>query len=813
MAARAPNRAKAQTFEQILLTRYPKSEIKRLVITEDKITKIKLEGFTPSSGGNYQPIGLSVGYDPKGNLELFAICDSAICLVVQVSTSANELDRAERAALLQQYVFCRDAGEIFGFDLDAAAIAMLHILNVHIARGVDIQTALADQVPERVPLDCLKCCIGDDTACKKIGLSVNNVKGAFKHEYRDEKDELGETHFIAVTQRAWAAQFVATYQNAAFTFSDVKYIETINFSPQLITVIIDMLETTRRVTNIGPKGGDHRFTKAQSEEDSQVSIRMGSFAQRFQGGEEVVLVQLNTIGERITRFAVVSEVTGKNATFEFMSGQRITIANNDKSLVSVKSITRSPLTNADKKTRARIRAVLLGDLELFADNVWVHNILIAHTTTHMKPWPNNWSLPTVTSPILPEHLKHPSRMSLNRSQKHVVDAMLDPVNPITIVQGPPGTGKTSTLAAFVKVALAAGRSGIWLIAQSNVAVKNIAEKLIKVGFSNFKLLVSSDFELWHDHLYTTLTPCIIRSTTFRTVQRKEFAATQVFIATLSMLSSRFISKFMSVVPLRTLVVDEASQIKVSEYINVFTSFKDTLQKMCFIGDPKQLPPYGADDVKQVQSIFELEHLKDICLMLDTQYRMPPQLGAFISKEVYDNKLMSWDDHPVQPDTPALFFIDVPTGGERQNEKKSFENNAEAEIAIQLAALFQQAGHHHRIITPYAGQTELIENLLKERDLEWDDKCFNVDSFQGNEDDYIIISLVRSQAIGFLSSLRRTNVMLSRCKKAMYIISSRKFLGKKGLETLVGRLASDVDGGAWLSVDHVAQGHIDQYVVV
>jgi hypothetical protein len=39
---------------------------------------------------------------------------------------------------------------------------------------------------------------------------------------------------------------------------------------------------------------------------------------------------------------------------------------------------------------------------------------------------------------------------------------------------------------------------MWLIAQSNVAVKNIAEKLAEVGFLNFKLLVSKDFHFdWY----------------------------------------------------------------------------------------------------------------------------------------------------------------------------------------------------------------------------------------------------------------------------------------------------------------------------
>jgi hypothetical protein len=34
---------------------------------------------------------------------------------------------------------------------------------------------------------------------------------------------------------------------------------------------------------------------------------------------------------------------------------------------------------------------------------------------------------------------------------------------------------------------------VWVVAHSNVAVKNIAEKLVECGFLDFRLLVSKDF--------------------------------------------------------------------------------------------------------------------------------------------------------------------------------------------------------------------------------------------------------------------------------------------------------------------------------
>jgi regulator of nonsense transcripts 1 len=58
---------------------------------------------------------------------------------------------------------------------------------------------------------------------------------------------------------------------------------------------------------------------------------------------------------------------------------------------------------------------------------------------------------------------------------------------------------------------------------------------------------------------------------------------------------------------------------------------------------------------------------------------------------------------------------------------------------------------------------------------------------GNEEDHIVISLVRSTALGFLADLRRTNVMLTRCKKSMIICTSQKFMKRAGCDSLVGSL--------------------------
>lgn len=64
--------------------------------------------------------------------------------------------------------------------------------------------------------------------------------------------------------------------------------------------------------------------------------------------------------------------------------------------------------------------------------------------------------------------------------------------------------------------------------------------------------------------------------------------------------------------------------------------------------------------------------------------------------------------------------------------------------------------------------------------------------------------MRTERVGFLDDLRRTNVMLSRCKRAMVIVSQRSFLEGKGSETLIGRMASEFYD-RWMTHDELERG--------
>ncbi|KAI9461669.1 P-loop containing nucleoside triphosphate hydrolase protein, partial [Lactarius psammicola] len=339
--------------------------------------------------------------------------------------------------------------------------------------------------------------------------------------------------------------------------------------------------------------------------------------------------------------------------------------------------------------------------------------------------------------------------------------------------GPPGTGKTTVIASYVDNAVRNERSGIWLMAHSNVAVKNIAEKLDKLGFIQFKLLVSQGFHHeWHDHLYKKIQKYIIRTDDLPKpgALKKVLQGIQVILCTLDTISNpKLRDGFTEAVPVSSVVIDEASQVEIGQYLPLFESFGHTLRKLSFIGD-------------------------------DKQYRMPPQIGEFVSQRVYEGRLQSYSRHPIKSRTIACRFVDINGSEQRKANGTSYINRQEVEAVTLIAGHLQEKGVPYRIITPYDAQRSALEQALEGKDLDWHDKCFNVDSFQGNEDHFIVISLVRTKELGFLSNLRRTNVMLTRCQRGMYIVSSKAFLQGKGAGSLVGNMAAELGNlpGAWLT---------------
>lgn len=85
---------------------------------------------------------------------------------------------------------------------------------------------------------------------------------------------------------------------------------------------------------------------------------------------------------------------------------------------------------------------------------------------------------------------------------------------------------------------------------------------------------------------------------------------------------------------------------------------------------------------------------------------------------------------------------------------------------------------------------------------------------GNEASYVLISVVRTTGPGFLKSQNRVNVMLTRCKAGMVLVTNRAFTRHASVrKTLLGKLVEHWENkagqsNAWCKWTEVAEKKAD-----
>ncbi|KAF2016247.1 DEAD helicases superfamily protein-like protein [Aaosphaeria arxii CBS 175.79] len=191
-----------------------------------------------------------------------------------------------------------------------------------------------------------------------------------------------------------------------------------------------------------------------------------------------------------------------------------------------------------------------------------------------------------------------------------------------------------------------------------------------------------------------------------------------------------------------------------------------------------------------QSLFlRLVRLGVPTIMLDQQGRARPSI-AELYKWRYPKlgNLPSTKTNPEYTIANAGFrydyqFINVPDykgKGEMEPTPHFIQNLGEAEYAVALFMYMRLLGYPASkisILTTYAGQRALIKDVLDHRCK--GNRMFGlprivatVDKYQGEQNDYIILSLVRTRSIGYLRDIRRLTVALSRARLGLYILGRR-----------------------------------------
>lgn len=407
---------------------------------------------------------------------------------------------------------------------------------------------------------------------------------------------------------------------------------------------------------------------------------------------------------------------------------------------------------------------------------------------------------------------------LNESQQQAINAIIKNEQ-LTIVHGPPGTGKTTTLIEAIIQLIKAGEK-VLVSAPSNTAVDNISKGLLQQGVKLLRIGNTSKV----DELVFAHTPegklnnskqvkeikqLKIRAEEFRKMAlkykrsfgkaereqrnllfkevkniRTEIKILQAYNEERLFIEADVIAgtpiglhdSKINHLKFQTLVVDEAGQCIEPLAWTIFP----LADKVVLAGDHWQLPPTVLSN-KAAQLGFNRSILETAITkirntyLLNTQYRMREAIAGFSSSYFY-NSLLLTAAH-LQNKGVHLTFID--TAGSGYNETQgadgsSLQNKGELELIKKLMETEEFNFSTTAIISPYAGQVAAAKELLPKQI-----RISTIDSFQGQEQETIIVSLVRSNdegTIGFLKDYRRMNVAITRAKEQLFVIGDSATIG-------------------------------------
>ncbi|NLY89423.1 MAG: AAA family ATPase [Firmicutes bacterium] len=419
--------------------------------------------------------------------------------------------------------------------------------------------------------------------------------------------------------------------------------------------------------------------------------------------------------------------------------------------------------------------------------------------------------------IIPKRAYFNKGLAKNKAQTEALNLALaldGDTHTLVVVQGSPGTGKTTLITEIALQSYLKGEN-ILILAKTNVAVDNILEKLMD---KKIRVLRSGNNLHWKSNLPGVHTVSTANSLHLAAMER----GNKVILGTPL---GFYLDRNLPPAEYDLLIIDEASQMDIPE-----TLFSLGFAKKCvMIGDHLQIPPYPiaqeilaeynsrltpAEKEKLQMSLFErliADGNRFNRVFLDINYRTAhPEMVSFISDLIYDGRLSPNTDSDYYKLSPAgrrKFFpypveivdtagISDPKLRAETEINSTYYNLTEAMLCVRQVLNLLENGEKLTdiaVITPYKAQVEKVKEMFRENFNYFsvaesafqefiENRIYTIDSFQGREEEIVIISWVRSnyepgqpRKTGFLKDFRRVNVSLSRARKKMILIGDYETL--------------------------------------
>ncbi|CUM45897.1 uncharacterized protein AC631_03657 [Debaryomyces fabryi] len=351
--------------------------------------------------------------------------------------------------------------------------------------------------------------------------------------------------------------------------------------------------------------------------------------------------------------------------------------------------------------------------------------------------------------------------TFNESQKVAIQSVLN--NSITVLQGPPGSGKTSTIYEIILQLLDnLNTYPILVVAASNIAIDNIAEKLLAKHGRSILRIVSNEKEREYNREHPLASICLhhkvydalplamkqtiddmrrfngpkVSQNQYKKLLTKQIELSDIFIAQAKVIFTTTVvaggNQLKSVKKLPVVIMDEATQS--SEPTTLIPLSVPGVDKFVFVGDQKQLSSFSQVPNLSL-SLFERVLLNGTYRtphMLDTQYRMHPMISEFPRNRFYGSLLkdgITAEDRILEgiPSNPVYFWDTCGAAPEervkinfREDRGYTYSNKSEISyITKSVLKLIYDKGipkSEIGIITPYRGQRDLISSILVKNDL-------------------------------------------------------------------------------------------------
>lgn len=278
----------------------------------------------------------------------------------------------------------------------------------------------------------------------------------------------------------------------------------------------------------------------------------------------------------------------------------------------------------------------------------------------------------------------------------------------------------------------------------------------------------------------------------------------------------------------TVVLEEAGMALLPA---VFLAAARARRRVVVVGDPRQLPSIMSSRHAMARkalgrSIFEVTvpepSTSDLVTMLDTQYRMAPEIGDLVSELFYGGGLR----HAACTEALAERTARQPFAGravtvvdlagrsrcDREPQGRSRWNEESARVAVAIVRKALADGVESlALITPYRAQVRTLERLLRDAGLD-DERvtCSTVHRFQGHEREVVVLDTVDAPPLepGVLlcdrgadsASAQLLNVSLSRAQAKLIVLAELQYLLSRPTGILGDLLGQAVARGQALRVN-------------